>query len=997
MSENKAPLSPRAATIFGAGITGLTVAHELVERGFRVQVWEPQGDDRMPRRGCDVGGLARTQWSRVHWPEYVDSSNEPIPRVGRQPHDLWLNGAEDFVPGPQRKRKASENSVPEPERAPDDKSAETISWGTAPKPKETMKELLKRVAMEGERATVTVYYRALGPESEPEFQSAINKFLNLVDDARTEIQVHSTRATRRKESDSIDIQLDNKVHVAFQFIARRERDFRKSLVAGYSRFELYYAPSWGVETQPITQVPQSFYFLQDDETLHAIGAFGATDVRSVFNELQETLLAHPDIEQVYLEVYNRLWDQAEPGSQNRLFDTKLADKLREAFAQEIPDSDAVGKVYGNDTSDRLDFSIIVEGRIVDAAVVRLDAFPAGTPSTVEVSITYRVRERWFPGEHGYRFFPRFYHHLFDTMQRTPILDIVKKDPIGASQERSVGVNAERVRYVESGRTAMDNLVPRPSTIIAFTHAKKPRILGRYLASSFSELAERSSILLDDPDQGGFGFTPRDASRFFLRSFQYLTTCSKRRETYESISWLDYLGIDSYSPAAQEALSQFPKALVAMDGKESDARTIGSVGAQCGLDQLYEKGYQEEDAALNGPTNFAWLDHWRRYLEAQGVEFIHGELVSFEEKPYEGKKIVWPTVRCFEPRLADAQGKPPPLMPGYFVVALPVEEALRVAIDSPTVNHKDFESLKKFPLDEELRRFAGIQYYFCEDLFWLDGHAYFPDSPWGITSISQTRRWADRPDWEHGYRGILSVIIGRFDKPGTFVKKTPNMCTPAELAKEAWYQVRAALNRPDCELPQPIYWHLDDNLSYYPEREPDPAPAEDKKCKAATDAPRWRAVYEFQIETPGNWSKRPGDLGDTGYCTDHNVVLAGTYMKTHTRLTCMEAANESARHAVNAILKHSSHVVKSPLCDILPIEQREIKDLEYLKELDEKLFERNLPHFMEILGVDYLTSELLRGGRADPFDPRWLLDKLRTLSETGVFSAFSRNDRRRRAM
>ena len=74
--------SPFYVTIFGGGVTGLTAAHELVERGFRVQVWEPQSDDRFPARGCDVGGLARTQWTRAHWPEWVDASHEPVPRVG---------------------------------------------------------------------------------------------------------------------------------------------------------------------------------------------------------------------------------------------------------------------------------------------------------------------------------------------------------------------------------------------------------------------------------------------------------------------------------------------------------------------------------------------------------------------------------------------------------------------------------------------------------------------------------------------------------------------------------------------------------------------------------------------------------------------------------------------------------------------------------------------------------------------------------------------------
>jgi hypothetical protein len=77
------PDAPNAVTVFGAGIAGLTVAHELVERGFQVQVWECQGDDRAPERGCDVGGLARTQWGSVTWP--VDQDVAQLSGPEREP------------------------------------------------------------------------------------------------------------------------------------------------------------------------------------------------------------------------------------------------------------------------------------------------------------------------------------------------------------------------------------------------------------------------------------------------------------------------------------------------------------------------------------------------------------------------------------------------------------------------------------------------------------------------------------------------------------------------------------------------------------------------------------------------------------------------------------------------------------------------------------------------------------------------------------------------
>ena len=74
-------LSPRV-TVFGAGVAGLTAAHELVERGFAVKVVEPtesldiDGD-------CEVGGLARSQYSHVSVPEPTSSQGgtSPYPKM----------------------------------------------------------------------------------------------------------------------------------------------------------------------------------------------------------------------------------------------------------------------------------------------------------------------------------------------------------------------------------------------------------------------------------------------------------------------------------------------------------------------------------------------------------------------------------------------------------------------------------------------------------------------------------------------------------------------------------------------------------------------------------------------------------------------------------------------------------------------------------------------------------------------------------------------------
>ena len=64
-----------SVVIFGAGITGLTAAHELADRGFRVTVYDPSwlepyeaadvdgtaSDGRLGYEPCGIGGIARSR------------------------------------------------------------------------------------------------------------------------------------------------------------------------------------------------------------------------------------------------------------------------------------------------------------------------------------------------------------------------------------------------------------------------------------------------------------------------------------------------------------------------------------------------------------------------------------------------------------------------------------------------------------------------------------------------------------------------------------------------------------------------------------------------------------------------------------------------------------------------------------------------------------------------------------------------------------------------
>ncbi|HNH48119.1 MAG TPA: hypothetical protein PKY30_13845, partial [Myxococcota bacterium] len=151
------------------------------------------------------------------------------------------------------------------------------------------------------------------------------------------------------------------------------------------------------------------------------------------------------------------------------------------------------------------------------------------------------------------------------------------------------------------------------------------------------------------------------------------------------------------------------------------------------------------------------------------------------------------------------------------------------------------------------------------------------------------------------------------------------------------------------------------------------------------------------------------------------LIAGPHMKTYTRLTTMEAANESARHAVNRLLlfhatrlpdaaspdpvqgqptadktgktatdpaappasaKPGKPAKSAPAEDILQgkllgdfartwtFYEQEPQDLAPLRRLDAQLQERKLPHLMDILKVEALLDASDQGDPMDRISKLW---------------------------
>jgi hypothetical protein len=338
---------------------------------------------------------------------------------------------------------------------------------------------------------------------------------------------------------------------------------------------------------------------------------------------------------------------------------------------------------------------------------------------------------------------------------------------------------------------------------------------------------------------------------------------------------------------------------------------------------------------------------------------------------------------------------------------PVKGTLRDATGKPT--HPEYP----------LRDLSGIQFFFPNNVQIGRGHVIHADSEWGLTSIAQATLWRNRLSQREGYLGQLSVDIGNFYRPHHVdfvarqtvsanylgpanathkadlgIAKTAWCCPSWEIPLRVWDQI---LESDDSAVDPPSYYHMDEGIVLKQEKEgaPDFYPAENRT--------------PFLINLPGQWRLRPGlsaaasgepttdakeSRGDISYqVSNERWVLAGTYMATHTRLMTMEACNESARHAVNAILeairrdatptrdggKYNSHGKQlGRRCEIFDPNENEIDDLGPLKQLDKALFDEKLPHFVEILGIDRLVESMPRGPDSELAQLSKLFDAARSV-------------------
>jgi hypothetical protein len=280
--------------------------------------------------------------------------------------------------------------------------------------------------------------------------------------------------------------------------------------------------------------------------------------------------------------------------------------------------------------------------------------------------------------------------------------------------------------------------------------------------------------------------------------------------------------------------------------------------------------------------------------------------------------------------------------------------------------------------EEFRGFmSGMQLYLAEDVRLIPGHVQLVDSEWGLSVVSQPQFWG--PDFATRYgggrvRGLLSVDICDFDTPGRLVRKPARDCDIEETGREIWQQLAASLwgggaeraaraASPSASLPAPYLDHHVDSLVIR-----DPV------------SKRVQQIPPYFITPPSSWWRRPGPLPEMSSCEDgyrvrlDALVVVGAFTQTYTGLTTMEAANESGRHGVNAILADAEGRAGVPSgsrwerARIWPLEADEPADLDPWKLVDERLFRAGKPHAFELLGFERLIDEISPRGFGIPSRP-----------------------------
>jgi uncharacterized protein with NAD-binding domain and iron-sulfur cluster len=589
-----------------------------------------------------------------------------------------------------------------------------------------------------------------------------------------------------------------------------------------------------------------------------------------------------------------------------------------------------------------------------------DGVVGGKARSVDNPLTGAGQQGPVPGEHGFRFFPAFYQHVFDTMKRIPL-----KQP---------------------GKTVLDNLVSTTECLFA-TYHNPPFALPFVFEAKWSNIRKWIGFLpglLSLQAENGERLHASDLAFYASRLFRILTSCLERRiQEFDDTSWFQYLDANNRTSAFRKYLAiGLTRNLVACKAEKANTLTIGQIALQL-MFSLFSPS--RIDRVLNGPTNEAWLTPWREHLQNRDVfrhpvqfvfnhelEEIHWDAntrrvtalamkqssrlrdevrdavnqavnaatvkfgqargpVDFWKRNTELAKVATEARLKAEARLLKQPEQLKRVVvddADHYVLALPVEQMAGYVTDALATFDPKLAHIRE--LRNNVDWMVGIQYYLTQDPPLPMGHVDYLDSEWALTSITQDDSlWTNKLNkfGDGSVKHILSVDISDWAAKGSFAARGQSAwdSPPHHIAKEVWDQLKKSLNRPgavvlDDSMIHPIYrWFLDDNID---ERRDirkvqtlrvSPSPELHSASGHPAEAPLLTNAEPLLVNYVGTHAKRP-----TAETLLRNMYLASDYVDTYTGLATMEAANEAARRAVNGILKEDQ--ATRDFCRVFPLKE-----------------------------------------------------------------------------
>lgn len=489
-------------------------------------------------------------------------------------------------------------------------------------------------------------------------------------------------------------------------------------------------------------------------------------------------------------------------------------------------------------------------------VVESKSVPGGKARSMPVPNTGRDGRPDLPGEHGFRFFPRFYRHITNTMSRIPY-----HDPLRPGKKL----------------TTIDNLVQASREMLA-RKAKFAFVMPSRFPRS---LADLKVMFKDIRETQSFNIPEDDMTFFVDRIWQLMTSCSARKiQDYERIGWNEYLqGTERGGDYKTLLVDATTRTLVAANPKTASTQVGGEVLTEI----IYgaARPGPSTDRLLNGPTSDVWIYPWLDFLREQGVDYRFES--PADEILYDDGAITGVAVQRDGKRVVETAD--------YYLFAVPVEVMNRLLDKTPEIVNFDSVLSGIKLLAADVARMNGVQFYLSKPTNIVNGHVIYVGTPWALTSISQEQFWeSDMASYGDGkVRGILSVAVSEWKEPGIANPVDPSDpskgfkkaidCNREEILADVWAQLKQNLNVEGKVIlrdEDKLLGFVDPDVGIHPGGDTDAEPLLVNKIK------RWQSRPDASTAIP-------------------NMFLASDYVRTNTNLATMEAANEAARRAVNCII------------------------------------------------------------------------------------------------